>query len=80
MTATDDRQQEARPDPRHGGVSRTAHRMRLPGFLIDDDIGLGDAIKRITFAAGIKPCSGCDKRAESLNRRITLTRSNRANR
>jgi hypothetical protein len=44
------------------------HRVRLPGFLIDEEIGLGDAVKRATYAMGIKPCGGCEKRAAALNR------------
>ena len=51
--------QEPQPQP---------HRVRLPGFLIDEEIGLGDAIKRVTYAMGIKPCGGCEKRAAALNR------------
>lgn len=50
------------------------HRVRLPGFLIDEEIGLGDAIKRMTYAMGIKPCGGCDKRATALNRWVHFTR------
>jgi hypothetical protein len=43
-------------------------RVRLPGFLIDvEEVGLGDAIKRITYAMGIEPCGGCEKRAAVLN-------------
>jgi hypothetical protein len=30
--------------------------------------GLGDVIKDATKAVGIKPCEGCQKRAEALNR------------
>jgi hypothetical protein len=41
---------------------RQPHRVRLPGFLIEEEIGLGDAIKRVTYAMGINPCSGCEKR------------------
>jgi hypothetical protein len=44
------------------------HRVRLPGFLIEKEIGLGDAIKRATYAMGLKPCSECEKRAAALNR------------
>ena len=44
------------------------HRVRLPGFLIEEEIGLGDAIMRVTYAMGIKPCGGCEKRAAALNR------------
>ncbi|HXJ92234.1 MAG TPA: hypothetical protein VMT20_05075 [Terriglobia bacterium] len=50
------------------------HRVRLPGFLIEEEVGLGDAIKRVTYAMGIKPCSGCDKRAAALNRWMHFSR------
>ena len=51
------------------------HRIRLPGFLIEEEeIGLGDAIKRVTYAMGIKPCGGCEKRAAALNRWAVFTR------
>jgi hypothetical protein len=53
---------------------RSAHRVRLPGFLVEEEIGLGDVIKRTTYAMGIKPCAGCEKRAASLNRWMTFTR------
>ena len=44
------------------------YRVRLPGFISDEDVGLGDLIKRVTSAAGIKPCGGCQRRANTLNR------------
>ena len=50
------------------------HRVRLPEFLVDEDIGLGDVIKRVTYAVGIKPCGGCEKRAAALNQWVRLTR------
>jgi hypothetical protein len=50
------------------------HRVRLPGFLVDEEIGLGDAIKRVTYAMGIKPCGGCEKRAAALNRWMHFSR------
>ena len=34
-----------------------SHRVRLPGFLVEEDIGLGDVIKRVTYAMGVKPCA-----------------------
>jgi hypothetical protein len=43
------------------------HRVRLPGFLIAEEIGLGDAIKKVTYGFGISPCGGCEKRAAALN-------------
>jgi len=53
---------------------RKPKRVRLPGFIRDEDIGLGDAIKRVTTSFGIKPCGGCEKRAAALNRWMTFTR------
>ena len=50
------------------------HRVRLPGFLVEDEIGLGDVIKQVTYAMGIKPCSGCEKRAAALNRWMHFSR------
>jgi len=50
------------------------HRVRLPGFIIEDEIGLGDVIKRATSAVGIRPCAGCGRRAASLNRWMVFTR------
>jgi hypothetical protein len=53
---------------------RAAHRMRLPGFLVEEEVGLGDLIKRVTYVMGIKPCRGCEKRAATLNRWMTFSR------
>jgi hypothetical protein len=53
---------------------RTAHRVHLPGFVIEEEIGLGDVVKRATYAMGIKPCSGCEKRAAALNRWMVFSR------
>lgn len=41
--------------------------MRLPGFIVHEEVGLGDVIKRVTYAMGIKPCAGCEKRAAAMN-------------
>jgi len=50
------------------------HRVRLPGFINDRDIGLGDAVTRATTYVGIRPCGGCKRRAAALNRWVTFTR------
>ena len=50
------------------------HRVRLPGFHIEQEVGLGDVIKRASAVVGIRPCGGCDKRAATLNRWMTFTR------
>lgn len=36
--------------------------------------GLGDTVKAITTAVGIKPCGPCQKRAEKLNRMVPYKR------
>ena len=46
---------------------RQPYRVRLPGFVTDEDIGLGDVIKRATSSVGIKPCGSCERRAAILN-------------
>ncbi len=57
------------PKPEHA-----PHMVRLPGFLIEEEIGLGDVIKKTTYAMGITPCGGCEKRAAALNRWMTFSR------
>jgi hypothetical protein len=42
--------------------------MRLPGFINDEEVGVGDVIKRATSYLGIRPCGGCERRAAALNR------------
>lgn len=49
------------------------HRVRLPGFITEQEIGLGDVIKRTTTYLGIRPCGGCERRAEALNRWLVFT-------
>jgi hypothetical protein len=61
------RKNDPKPEP-------ATHKVRLPGFLIEEEIGLGDVIKKTTYAMGIKPCRGCEKRAAALNRWMTFTR------
>jgi hypothetical protein len=43
-------------------------RVRLPGFVGEENIGLGDVVTRMTSAFGIRPCGGCLDRAAALNR------------
>jgi hypothetical protein len=43
------------------------YRVHLPRFVSDEDIGLGDTVKRATSLFGIRPCSGCERRAAVLN-------------
>ena len=50
------------------------HRVRLPGFITEEEIGLGEAIKRATSYLGIRPCGGCERRAAALNRWMVFNR------
>jgi hypothetical protein len=36
------------------------------------DVGLGDVVKKVTAAAGIRTCGGCARRAAALNRAVTF--------
>jgi hypothetical protein len=65
MAKDRDQKPDAEPQPR---------RVRLPGFVKDEEVGLGDAIKRVTYAFGLRPCGGCEQRAAALNRRLVFTR------
>jgi hypothetical protein len=58
------------------GADEAAHRprrVRLPGFVRDEDVGLGDVVKRATSTVGIRPCGGCERRAAALNRWVAFT-------
>jgi hypothetical protein len=59
-----ERQDQTAPPP---------HRVRLPGFIIDEEVGLGDVIKRTTSYFGIQPCGRCNRRAATLNRWLLFT-------
>ncbi|HEX3033848.1 MAG TPA: hypothetical protein VHT73_01785 [Thermodesulfobacteriota bacterium] len=55
-------------EPKVEKAERSPYRVRLPGFITDEEVGLGDVIKRATASVGIKPCGGCARRADMLNR------------
>jgi hypothetical protein len=61
------------PDNEEGKVTQP-HRVRLPGFVREEEIGLGDALRQVTYAVGIKPCGGCERRARALNRWMVFSR------
>ena len=52
---------------------RRPYRVRLPGFVTEKEVGLGDVIKRATNAVGIRPCAGCERRAAAFNRWFVFT-------
>ncbi|HLJ16668.1 MAG TPA: hypothetical protein VKV15_19380 [Bryobacteraceae bacterium] len=60
--------------PRMPQASPALHRVRLPRFFVEEEIGLGDVIRKTTYAMGIKPCGGCEKRAAALNGWLHLIR------
>lgn len=46
---------------------KPVHEVRLPGFVPDEPVGLGEVVKRATSAVGIAPCGGCAQRAARLD-------------
>ncbi len=52
---------------------RQPYRVRLRGFISDQEVGLGDVVKRVTYGFGIKPCGGCEQRARALNRWLVFS-------
>lgn len=58
--------------PRDSEKDKTPFRVHLPGF-IQEEVGLGDVIKRVTYAMGITPCAGCEQRATTLNQWMTFS-------
>jgi hypothetical protein len=53
--------------------TRDPYHVRLPVFIHDRDVGIGDIITRATSIAGISPCGGCVRRAAALNKWIVLS-------
>jgi hypothetical protein len=47
--------------------------IRLPGFQVEGEVGLGDVIKRATSAFGFAPCAGCERRARRLNNLVVFS-------
>lgn len=47
--------------------------IRIPVPMLRQPIGLGQTIQRLTSALGIRTCSGCQRRAQALDRRVVLT-------
>ena len=53
-------------------VAEPSHRVRLPRFIVTEPVGLGAVVKRITSAAGLRPCEPCEQRAARLNRWLQI--------
>jgi hypothetical protein len=61
-------------DPQPQTSKREPYRVRLPGFITDEEIGLGDVIARATSTFGVAPCGGCKQRAARLNGWVAFSR------
>jgi hypothetical protein len=55
-----------RRDAAPPAMTRQPLEVRLPYFL-ERPMGAGDAIQRLTQAAGIPTCGGCEQRRAALN-------------
>lgn len=64
--------EKGRTGTEHSRTDQRPLRVRLPGF-VDDEIGLGDVVKRVTHGAVPRPCTGCDRRAAALNRWVVFS-------
>ena len=67
--------------PRQGQVKAgppAKHQLRLPTFIADEPVGLGDLVTKTTSYLGIRPCSGCDRRRAALNRWMSFNSGGRA--
>ena len=69
--------EEEAKDVEAEGPDSLPHRVSLPGFILDEDVGLGSVVKRVTSTFGIKTCGGCEQRAAKLNRWLVFTGSRR---
>ena len=50
------------------------YKIRLPGFITGEELGLGDVVKRVAYTMAIQPCGGCERRAAAMNRWMVFTR------
>lgn len=53
------------------------YRIRLPGFVREEEIGAGTALRYVTARFGIRPCGGCERRAAALDRQLVFRRRSR---
>jgi hypothetical protein len=54
-------------------AANARHRVRLPGFIATEEVGLGDLVRRTTYALGFESCGGCERRAAVLNRWLSIS-------
>ena len=74
MPGTNPDSESLAPSDTERAADRPTHVVRLPGFLIKEEVGLGDVVKKATYALGVAPCGACQQRAAALNRWMTFSR------
>jgi hypothetical protein len=47
--------------------------LRLPGFVSEEPVGLGQTLARATQRLGVPTCGGCARRAAALDRWIAFS-------
>jgi hypothetical protein len=47
-------------------------RVSVP-FRLDEEVGLGEVIKRMTATVGVTPCAPCEARAAAMDRMIVFS-------
>lgn len=57
------------------GERPARHTVRLPRLIVEQPVGLGQIIKRVTGAAGMTPCGPCEQRAARLDRWLEIAPS-----
>jgi hypothetical protein len=56
------------PDTKPQAKPQRLFTVRLPGFINENPVGLGDVVQYMTSQIGIRPCGGCAHRTAALNR------------
>ncbi|WP_291298675.1 hypothetical protein [Elioraea sp.] len=51
---------------------RKPFQVRLPRFVTEQEIGLGDAVSHVARAMRVRPCGDCSRRAAAMNRWVVL--------
>ncbi len=49
--------------------------LRMPRFLIREELGLGELVKRVLAGFGVRPCAACGRRAQALDAMLVLSPS-----
>jgi hypothetical protein len=59
---------DGNPDNKSKASSQRLFTVRLPAFVNENAVGLGDVVQYMTSRIGIRPCGGCTHRTATLNR------------